>query len=426
MRISVSDVCVGLSVSVVGVCLWSVPFSVAASAQPPTEKETSAQFAIEAQVAEVQRLDPIDIQIELYLLDQEFGDRLAASPMSLPSSVEESRKQIVGEKQMWRRWTRSRLESAERLREQAFGMPPRPDGLHQGSKDVFVKDGIVKRLTNWVPGLELLPSRQGITRGGITTVPSGIFDFVPAHVLITEIEFDTRGPRYSLDALKHVEDRGYQDVNGHRCRVVRVPFPEHTGTVTLTEKFNTAKSWIDVYLDPSVNFMVRKVHEHYDHHKVGTEFFEDDLERVVLRFESHTGGCWLPSQVLMTHFQKRPGADPKERKHFRTLAVVTSCTVNEPLPEDALDFRFPENLIVRTSRGAGQDDLEQLWGPDDKPIMDIDFNHPEEVLEYEYTVLRPRSSGSRMTSFFVVNALVITGIGAAWWYRRKKSHSKAK
>ncbi|RMD58540.1 hypothetical protein D6833_12825 [Candidatus Parcubacteria bacterium] len=52
---------------------------------------------------------------------------------------------------------------------------------------------------------------------------------------------------------------------------------------------------------------------------------------------------------------------------------VANVTVNQPLPKDAFDFRFPENALVHhlpdaSLEGHVKKGAISVWGPDDRPL----------------------------------------------------------
>jgi tetratricopeptide (TPR) repeat protein len=68
--------------------------------------------------------------------------------------------------------------------------------------------------------------------------------------------------------------------------------------------------------------------------------------------------------------------------YFDLTVTVTKLAVNTPLPADALDFRFPENLEVQENIPGTDETKFYIWGPDNKPAREFDsvaeFNAYEE------------------------------------------------
>ncbi len=132
----------------------------------------------------------------------------------------------------------------------------------------------------------------------------------------------------------------------------------------------TAHSY-EVFLDPNSNFFVAKSVKHmegnYRDETTGeTKQYNVDYIWRATKFQDHGGGVWLPIEVETREW--RSGQLITERQGD---IKVLNAIVNKPLPSDALDFRFPENLLVtRVSREGGVLRRE-LWGPDNKPIREI-------------------------------------------------------
>jgi tetratricopeptide (TPR) repeat protein len=59
--------------------------------------------------------------------------------------------------------------------------------------------------------------------------------------------------------------------------------------------------------------------------------------------------------------------DFKKGGYYHTTFTARKLSVNRPLPDDALDFRFPENLQVQQTQPGMESTKFFIWGPDNKP-----------------------------------------------------------
>ena len=127
-----------------------------------------------------------------------------------------------------------------------------------------------------------------------------------------------------------------------------------------------------IALDPTVNYMARRVEEHrmkFPMEVPGHGFFKQHgiLEREVTNFKEFEIGVFFPTEV-----RQRIIHEPTGTVVSRSRFVVTKLVVNQPLPKDALDFRFPNNALATKILDAKKSKAEAwLWGPNNKPIKRI-------------------------------------------------------
>lgn len=132
-----------------------------------------------------------------------------------------------------------------------------------------------------------------------------------------------------------------------------------------------AAHWYEVFLDPAANYFVAKYTNHmegsYRDESTGEmKPYSADFIWRVTKFQDHSGGVWLPVEVESREW--RYGQLVTERQ---VDVKVLNAIVNKPLPSDALDFKFPENVLVTRVSREGGILRQELWGPDNKPIREI-------------------------------------------------------
>jgi len=126
-----------------------------------------------------------------------------------------------------------------------------------------------------------------------------------------------------------------------------------------------------IVLDSSANYLARRVEDHILQFPISIppgKIVRQHvvLEREVTQFRDFGHGALFPMVVHERVIQEATNAVLLKKRH-----VVTKILVNEPLPRDAVDFRFPNNAIV-SNYSADMGKIEaQLWGPDNKPIKAI-------------------------------------------------------
>ena len=139
-------------------------------------------------------------------------------------------------------------------------------------------------------------------------------------------------------------------------------------------------SYVDIYVNANKGFMVQKL-SFYDcgaaRDKSG-QYVPIVYLQEVKEFHNCGNGIFFPKLVTFVNFNT---ADPPHTGDgfFETIRT-TKLVVNEPLGEEAFDFRFPENLIVRRLLPDGSRGAMMLWGADNKPSRE--FHTHDEFEEY--------------------------------------------
>jgi hypothetical protein len=101
----------------------------------------------------------------------------------------------------------------------------------------------------------------------------------------------------------------------------------------------------DIFVDPAVNFFVRRVIEHHRDIKQEIngveETYQIDVTRTVTTFHDAGGGVFVPTSMKF-----RAVSGSSDRREMVCETSVTDLKVNEDLSPGALDFRFPEDALV--------------------------------------------------------------------------------
>lgn len=99
-------------------------------------------------------------------------------------------------------------------------------------------------------------------------------------------------------------------------------------------EISTSRADLEVWLDPSVNYLVR--------HLKGTMKGAVKLEGefTVESFQEVNPGVFFPAKVTYTGFKG------KDREKTGWVAVFSGIEINQPLADKALDIRFPPGLLV--------------------------------------------------------------------------------
>lgn len=149
-----------------------------------------------------------------------------------------------------------------------------------------------------------------------------------------------------------------------------------------------------VSLDPSHNYQICRV-ETLDARKKPIEYFGDLF---VDEFQEPKPGIYIPKVI------KKVVRNDSDRVQE---VLIRDVVVNDPIPEDTFQLRFPAGIIVLDTT---QDNCYHIWG-DDKPAMT--FRTPGELNQWKLTkmssFLRKRRDNGSWT--WKVAALVAaTGI----------------
>jgi len=251
----------------------------------------------------------------------------------------------------------------------------RSDGLPDGIYDFLADDREVRMLQNWDPDApqKITPLNQGSLRAQISPRDRGSpFVANSEKHLLWRFDFDVVGDSSSLGDLVResgvAELVGKADIDGHPTWHIRVLDPKSGGTVMPGFGF-------DIYVDPAVNFFVRRVIEHHRDIKQEINGVEEtypiDITRTVTTFHDAGGGVFVATSMKF-----RAVSGSSDRREMVCETSVTDLKVNEDFSPGAIDFRFPEDaLVIYSPPLSPTRQRVVLWGPDNLPRKEITNMH---------------------------------------------------
>lgn len=89
---------------------------------------------------------------------------------------------------------------------------------------------------------------------------------------------------------------------------------------------------VDIYFDPNVNYLVRKVAYSYPTH---------NWEGEIPEFKEHGPGLFFPTESVGTS-QMLPSKD----KLYDSKTKFSDVQINQPLPNNIFSFNYPHNVIL--------------------------------------------------------------------------------
>lgn len=143
-------------------------------------------------------------------------------------------------------------------------------------------------------------------------------------------------------------------------------------------------SYADIFLDSQKGYLIDKIEFHdtaaaTDLHT--GEFVPVKYELESVQFEEIAQQLFFPKKIVFRNF----GAAPKthaDTGYFVTVSV-TNLEINRDLPDRALAFLFPENLMVDTRSPGESDGAILLWGPYDDPIKEFVSGEEADMFAFE-------------------------------------------
>jgi hypothetical protein len=235
--------------------------------------------------------------------------------------------------------------------------------------DVLEDGETMSILLNWDPikrpRLEARDQRtvQAYTYPQSPQLPGLIPSVLTQHALfeIAANAFDSRRTVRQLFAQSPgVSDASLVEFDGEQLVVVKAVHPDtRFGKTYKNTKF-------EIYFDPTLNYLVRRVRVLTP--PDSSKGLESGLieDRVAGRFEKFENGVWFP--MLVEVDIKSAGRSYSNSKY---LLEVTDITINDELPQDAMDFQFPENCVVVHNPPVDGRRKGTLYGKDNKPIKDV-------------------------------------------------------
>jgi hypothetical protein len=339
----------------IGIVLLASAASVGtpANAQPPTERrqphaDFGLQQALDAHESALAFLQRVAFTFTCRL------DYAAGSPVQRDDFITRYARDAGRE-----RLQEQHLENEEHTTRAGY---PDRDILNDGSKRYG--------LLGWDPAhpKAIAPGNQNGVKGRIEprTASPGIF-IDPWHFLLLTFGYPASDARHPLSELAknaaRVEWKGRVRIGERELLQLRAYCPgENSGPPD--------GSYHDVFLDPSVNFLVRRlvVHAETLGSKLpkGASYTPTDSTTEVTEFRGFGDGVFFPTSAVFTihHVGER-------EPYLQRTGAVTDLSVNQPLPKDVFDFRFPANLLVQTYPPVDGKVKTELWGPDNTPIREI-------------------------------------------------------
>jgi beta-lactamase regulating signal transducer with metallopeptidase domain/peroxiredoxin len=312
----------------------------------------------------------LDAAVEIYADDRELSQKA-----SKPEAV----------------WRWSRKGDEERMRTISRTTEPLPDGRPPLLVDTYIAGGKRHLLQNWDPKSPPAINVVNQLRVRSSIEPDSLAPPSPdASLQLLQTFYRDWAPRRSLEQLIKASPTskvvGKTRIGDWDVWQVRIPDPGVPGDPR-------DGCYFDVYLDPSVNFHVRRRVTHVVKPVNGNRMAYDVVSTVT-EFKDLGDGVFFPVYV---ETESIPEKTPKLAVTGRIL--VKDLTVNKPLPTDALDFKFPEFAHVRILPAVNGRNSVQLWGPKNKPVFE--FRDMEELLAYvrekHPELLPPESTPGRPT-----------------------------
>ena len=230
--------------------------------------------------------------------------------------------------------------------------------------DVFTDGTFDYRLRGWDPksGKITSANSRGVTGTLVDAVPG---NYNTAYAIGSMFTL-TKVAACSLDQQRSLKEFAHDspqvrcqtvDLHGARTRKLIMQHPDTASR----GKFRDVV--ISATMDPQ-SFMIAELEVQLPASALGAE--SRQVHRVH-KFREFGGGIMLPEKVTATSYFK--GGD--NVNEFELITEKT--TMNGQLPSDALDFRFPEGLLVRDlSTLHGGKVLVHVWGADNRPARTIE------------------------------------------------------
>jgi len=348
-------------------------------------------------------------QLETLLKAHESGVGLIHSLDMRLEHRQVSRNGVAAEKHI-STWYWTKQGRRERQRYIEHTRKARDDGKARNLGDAFEDGTTIKVLSNydWVDPQPLHPHKQGTVKawfGPQDRVMPSPFPNPAGQFAMFQIQMNLEDPRKTLRELVRDSPKasveGEKMIGSHKVWHLRIEHPDSKSG----GKF--AGSIYDVYLDPAVNYLVRKVFlDIKDLDPRPESVMPMQYEREAIDFKSLGNGVFIPVTVASRMYTPAFGKAPV--MEMRTVAEEIS--VNEPLPKDAFDFRWPENSLVAQFPPKDNQLRVTLWGPNNQPAKEIKSQAdlgpmPDELLATKETYSWPRITVIALSCLAIVAGL---------------------
>jgi hypothetical protein len=316
--------------------------------------EIDIEYLVAAHETAVGQVRSVDVRIDLYDLSL---DTVEFSPPRHRAA-----------------WRWSMKGPVERQRyELLLGETKNEEGHPINLGDLLEDGRTAKVLMNWRGDhtMKITPHRQGSMKAWYAPqepVNFGVFPNPRYGFALFGIQSQTNEPRRSVRQFvqesSEVHLAGQADVNGHSTWKVEAIYPG-----ALPESPDK-KMRAEIHFDPSVDYLIRKLIVHYPAvNPQDPKSFATWAEWEITKFEAFGDGVYFPTEAEFRLygeglFDGQPSGNQR--------LVASRLSVNRELPEDAMNFRFPEHALVTELPTVNNQYHVYLWGPDDKPLRKIE------------------------------------------------------
>lgn len=292
------------------------------------------------------------------------------------------------------RWSRRIEDDKERIQ---FHYPAY---AKQGGKlaigDILKEKETIRYLSDWDPQKPKFLSvgnQQGIVAVIDHRSPLSPLQFEPSvHLSMKFVIAPGVLPRSLeelVDRCQVIEGPDYVELDGRSLVKLKLFPPGNAG--------EPSKSYYEIYLDPKVGWLARRT---------VTYLYDDQLgkgvaiSRIITKYKDFGNGVYFPEAWEI----------PNQRDQVQE-SRVTQLVVNDQLPDDAFDFKFPEHALVR-HRNEGEIRVS-LWGPDNKALRDVNTDE----ISNAKTIAQLINSSNLNTVLFVTGTSLFLLLATIYWIR---------
>jgi hypothetical protein len=136
-------------------------------------------------------------------------------------------------------------------------------------------------------------------------------------------------------------------------------------------------------------------------------------------FRKFDDGVFFPVSLhVRSYYVDDPDQVKTSAPQGEASITVANLIVNQALPKDAFDFRFPENVLVRFYPPKDGGFKTMLWGPNNQPLRQIRSVKDLEALA-RAEALAPRRRLWGAIAVAVAAAAILAGVSI--WIRRRRT-----
>ena len=135
-----------------------------------------------------------------------------------------------------------------------------------------------------------------------------------------------------------------------------------------SNRFKTTPDYIEIWVNADKGFLTQRMLSYCATGATSVETGKPvaTVETVeIARFRDFGRGVYFPEIIQCR--AGLPAVDARKQDGFFITLAATSLAVNAALPDDALNFRFPEGAVVEERSKDGRQTRVFLWGSDDRP-----------------------------------------------------------